>query len=285
MAEALVTEGQQQTSSPAPVAAPAATNGADWFDTLPPELQREGSVSSFKGKPIAEVVKSHVEAQKLVGSSIRLPSDKATPEEKKAALDGIYNKLGRPEKAEGYTFKVETLAMPPGLEWSDEKLSSFKADAHVLGLSNAQAEALLPIFVRELSAFIPDHEKLSTETRKALVDEVGENMTKRMLGNSYRAAKHYGGQAALDWLDKSGAGSERVMIEMLSKIGRDLAEHGVVEGADISNSGVSTASEAKEKIAQVLGDKEHAYHKRDDPRHEDAVQEMLEYHRIAFQEA
>ena len=65
------------------------TGAGDWFASIPQEFQSEKSIQSFKGKPIGDVVKSFVEAQKLVGGSIRLPKPDAAAEERKKFLDDI----------------------------------------------------------------------------------------------------------------------------------------------------------------------------------------------------
>ncbi len=79
---------------------------------------------------------------KLIGSSIRIPKDDAPPEEKNAFL----NKLGRPEKPDGYEFAAPK-SLPEGLPYDGERATAFKTKAHELGLTKTQAAALHDWFV------------------------------------------------------------------------------------------------------------------------------------------
>lgn len=80
----------------------------------------------------------HVYAQdKLIGGSIRIPGKDATPEER----DAFLNRLGRPEKSDGYDFAVPK-ELPPELPYDGERASAFKAHAHKLGLTKEQAAGI-----------------------------------------------------------------------------------------------------------------------------------------------
>jgi len=72
----------------------ATTSGNGWIASLPTELQSEKSLQSFKDLPA--LAKSYVEAQKMIGGSIRLPKPDAPPEEREKVIGDIYTKLGRP---------------------------------------------------------------------------------------------------------------------------------------------------------------------------------------------
>src|SRR5207245_11223293 len=67
-------------------------------------IGKEKSLETVKDVP--SLVKGFVEAQKMIGGSIRLPNDKMKPEEAEKAWGDIYAKLGRPENADKYDTKV-----------------------------------------------------------------------------------------------------------------------------------------------------------------------------------
>lgn len=83
--------------------------------------------------------------ERLIGSAIRIPKDDATPEEREAFL----NKLGRPEKPEGYQL-APPKDMPEGLPYDGEFATAFKARAHELGLTAKQAAGLHDMYVSHM---------------------------------------------------------------------------------------------------------------------------------------
>ena len=98
-------------------------------------------------KGLADVnalAKSARESEKLLGGMVKLPGKDATPEEREAFL----NKLGRPEKQDGYQFTAPK-DLPEGLPYDGEKAKSFKELSHKLGLTNDQATALHDFYIGE----------------------------------------------------------------------------------------------------------------------------------------
>lgn len=133
-----------------------------WLSSLPPELQTDPTIVNFKGKPVAELAKAHVETKALVGRSIRPLGQNATAEEKKQfvekllqvepaliyAPDGdeeaskrLFKKLGRPDKPEDYKFDEDAVTAA-GLKPSD-----LRALAVTAGLTQAQAAQLAKVMV------------------------------------------------------------------------------------------------------------------------------------------
>lgn len=85
----------------------------------------------------AKMAKQVRNQEKLLGSAIRLPGKDATQEER----DQFLNKLGRPEKVDGYEFTVPK-ELPENLPYDGERASGFKAVAHQLGLTKEQAAGI-----------------------------------------------------------------------------------------------------------------------------------------------
>lgn len=84
-----------------------------------------------------DVAKAAHEQSKLLGSSIRIPGEKATDEERNAFL----NKLGRPAEAKDYSFEPPK-DLPEDLPYDGERATEFKGVAHQLGLTDKQAKGL-----------------------------------------------------------------------------------------------------------------------------------------------
>jgi hypothetical protein len=137
---------------------PSESNGADGGNngSLAPGSQ-DSAVDHFAGldagsrewvekngiKSAADAVKAARESQSLIGRSVQLPGDDAKPED----LQKFYGKLGRPENAEGYEFKLPE-GIPEDLPYDAEFAGSFKPVAHELGLSGKQAAGLHDWFVK-----------------------------------------------------------------------------------------------------------------------------------------
>jgi hypothetical protein len=80
--------------------------------------------------------------EKLIGTSIRVPGEKATDEEKAAFLD----KLGRPKTPDDYKL-VPPKDLPEDLPYDGEFAKAAAAKAHELGLTQAQLAGLHDLFV------------------------------------------------------------------------------------------------------------------------------------------
>lgn len=80
--------------------------------------------------------------EKLLGNAIRVPKEDAPQEER----DAFLNKLGRPEKPDGYQL-APPKDMPKDMPYDGEFASAFKTKAHELGLTAAQAAGLHDLYV------------------------------------------------------------------------------------------------------------------------------------------
>jgi len=98
----------------------------NWRDALSPELTTDPSLQHIGS--VEAMAKSYINAQKMVGADkVPVPGNWATDED--WAL--VYNKLGRPEKPDGYE-----------LEETGEFSDWFRGAAHGAGLSDRQAQQL-----------------------------------------------------------------------------------------------------------------------------------------------
>ena len=110
----------------APAGAGEAPSDNNWRDALPPELTSDPSLQHIGS--VEAMAKSYINAQKMVGADkVPVPGNWATDED--WAL--VYNKLGRPEKPEGYE-----------LEETGEFSDWLRVAAHGAGLSDRQAQQL-----------------------------------------------------------------------------------------------------------------------------------------------
>lgn len=102
------------------------------------------SYAETKGwKSPDDALKSQRELEKIIGKSVRLPDEKATDEEKSA----FWRKMGTPEKADGYEFKLDTKSVPEDFAYDDKSAEWYRSSAYKNHLTKAQAEGLHNDFV------------------------------------------------------------------------------------------------------------------------------------------
>lgn len=245
--------GQQNADNAAAVAAAAAAagnqndNSADPFAAFAftdedKDIREWASKTGFKDAK--SVAKSAYEQSKLLGNSIRIPGENATDEEKAAYRE----KLGAPKDAAGYEFTAPK-DLPEDLPYDGERADAFKAKAHELGLSKAQAANLHDWFV---GATVEDYKavggKQAEEQKAVAVSETaklvkewgpldGEQM-RTNLAFADKALREVGGDEALAEFQRVGLiGKEGKVIQsapiakMLSKLGAALyTEDSVLRG-------------------------------------------------------
>lgn len=125
------------TTPVAPETAPAAPAATPWYSGLAPDLRGYVETKGFPAdaKGLEALANSYrnlethfgVPAERL----LKLPKDESDKEN----WDKIYNRLGRPEKADGYELPIPTGA--------DDAYSKFiSAAMHELGITKKQAQAL-----------------------------------------------------------------------------------------------------------------------------------------------
>lgn len=284
-----VADNQGSTGTPAPGIAPAGdaplggqgnvgtqTGAADWFSQIPAELQSEKSLQSFKGKQLGDFVKSHVEAQKMIGGSIRLPKPDATPEERAKFNNDIFNKLGRPEAPTGY--KYEKPDVPKELGWSDEHEGQFKEAAHKLGLTNEQFGGVMKWYGEYLKGMVPDNAALQQQGLQALKDEFkSDTVVNQKLALAQRVLVSEGGQELVDLVERTGIGNQPAFIKLMSKFGSLAVEKGIING-DVK--GAMNPDQITQEIASMRSDPKSAYNDSTNPGHDQAVSRMTELYRM-----
>lgn len=126
--------------TPPVVTPPASTPPAptDWTASLSPETK--GFVKERGFKDPGEVVEQYRNLEKLRGvpadKLLRTPDSYTDEKERQAALDNIYDRLGRPKTAKDYAIEVPK-------EGGDAKQAEWAQDLfHKAGLTKSQAEAI-----------------------------------------------------------------------------------------------------------------------------------------------
>lgn len=274
MATPDVAAGAALAEGTPPAAAPPSDGG--WEATLPPELQNEPSVQLFKGKPVAEVVRSYVEAQKTMGSAIRLPKADAPPEERDKALGEVYNKLGRPPSPDKY----ELPKLPDGITFHDGAVKSFFTEAHKTGMTQGQAAFVLAHYANIVKQATAEQARLEAkaadEATAALKTQWGGDFDTKLV-QAQRFTEQILGEPVYDLLRSKGLDNHPLIIAKFGELGARFGEGKMTPG---DGGATLTPDMAREKILAIRADKNHPFHKGD----KKAIDEMLELTRIELGE-
>lgn len=246
----------------------------DWFAGLPAELAGEKSLQAFKGKSVGDFAKSFVEAQKIIGGSIRLPKADATPEDKAKTLVDIYTKLGRPESADKYIVNLPKIN--DGALLSDEHTKEFYGVAHKLGLNSEQLQGIMDWYGGYLNGLTPNYEALKKEGYEALKAEYGKDVDAK-LGAAQRVLSVVGGKELVDAVDSTGIGNHPAFIKLLAKFGELAAEKGIVSG---QQSGPMSKSDVQAEIDKLRNDPKSPYNDERHKEHAEAVKRMQELYKL-----
>lgn len=236
-AQQLVGSGDPGNPAGSTTLAPANGSGGEvkgWFDGLQDEGNR--SVAQAKGwhnKDLDSVLGEYRTLERrlteVTTSAIKPPSPDAPKEE----WDAFAAKLGRPEKPDGYAFKLPE-GLPETFPYDDTSAAKFKAWAHEAGLSPRQAQTLHDQFVKDqasnVTAFMEAAQKREEEAHQALVGEWGDPASEKYKRNqemANRTLRHGGGEALVSELKSIGAlgpdGAVRspLFAKLLAKIGSE----------------------------------------------------------------
>ena len=151
------TTGNDNNSSDSSGTGGAAGSGAqDWRTSLPKDMQENVSLKKYTS--VEALAGAYINAQKLIGGDkIPVPTSHTTPEE----WNGIFRKLGVPEKKEDY--KVSFGEKPPV---GDTFANAFVDQAYKLGIIPAQAQKLADWFNSETA----------TQSQKAVTIVTGKQI-------------------------------------------------------------------------------------------------------------
>jgi hypothetical protein len=184
-----------------------------WIDSLSDELKGNATLSKFKD--VESLAKSYVNAQKLIGSSVKVPGEGATEQE----LAEFYGKLGRPESVDKYNLPELTT----GETFEDLKDSLERM--HKANLTDAQVKEILAIHNDRHSKM------LEAIQEKAKADE---ESVKKLWGNDYDKNISLAKNTAKELVDKFGDSAKELLasplannpllLSMLAELGKNSAE-------------------------------------------------------------
>ena len=292
-------EDTGQLSGSAPVNENAVIEPS-WRDSLSEDLKGDSSIQDIKD--LDGLVKSYKSAQTMLGSSVRIPSDDASPEAKAefysklADIPGItklpdsndpesvnqfYNQLGRPENADGYKLNFEE-----GVEIDETSLNGFKELAHSIGLTNEQANKLAEFEATRYKDYNENLAEARQSAESVLKDQWGNDYDNRLSG-AKEVMKMYGEKYpdAVQDLVNGPAGNNPAFLSMLSELYGSLKESGTISPSSSNLNYGMSSEDAKMQIQDIMENSSHAYFNDSDPNHKEAVSKMSKLFNAAYPDA
>lgn len=254
----------------------------------PPPNWREGVSEEYASDPsladigsLDDMVKSYIHGQRLIGKGkIAVPGEDATPED----WDAVYDTLGRPEDPQGYEIGAPDKT-PDGFVYNDAHEATMRELFHKEGLTNKQASAIWSKIQEETATnfegFYSGVKERLTAEHAQLNKEWGVKRAENLELANW-VAQEFGGEEFVKFLNESKIGQEPQFLRVAAAVGAKLGEDR--QNVQTKSSGALTPPEALSKIAAIQSDPKNAYHVKDAPGHQEAVDKMAGLFAMAYPE-
>ncbi|MEQ1756571.1 MAG: hypothetical protein ABL973_20820 [Micropepsaceae bacterium] len=246
----------------------------DWTETLAPELKSLVTAKGYKSP--ADVVQAYAHAQRLIGADkIPLPKDGVWD-------DVTREKLGIPKSASEY--QLTRPQLPQALPYDEAFEQAALPVAHKLGLTPQQVQGLVDFYAGHQAQGYDaaTRSRLEEQGRatEALKAEWGAGYEPK-LAQAARAARYFGGEALVGFLNESGLGDHPDLVRAFARAGALLSEDTLRGSTAIETS--LPPDEALRK-AQALMSKP-AYTQKGHPDHASAVDQVRQLFEQAYASA
>lgn len=261
----------EKTESQAPAAAPSfagivAENGAlaeNWRELLPEEIRNEPSLQNIKH--FGALAKSYVHAQKAIGANkVAIPGKDATEEEKSS----FFSAIGRPETADNYEF-ARAAELPQEIGFDEELMKGFREEAFRIGLTQEQFNAAVNYEAKVVAARLAQQREAAdreyAETYSKLKAQYGARCDE-VIAQCNKAVQTFG---LAEVLTEHGLLNNYDFIQALAGIGERISESKLK-----GDPGSAVAPDAASRLAEITGNLDDPYYKREHPLHERRVEEV-----------
>lgn len=288
-------ESQQSVEQTAP------QQSGGFRDLLPMELRDDPSLASIND--VGALAKSFVNAQQMLGNSIRIPSQEAdseawnkfyekletvpgigkvpTPDDKEGFAEMMKN-FGKPEDVSGYNFE---LADDFQARVDNGLMDSYKHLAHDLNLTNSQAQALVEF---QMNA-IAEQERQFIESGKQT-----EDLLKQMWGSAHDTNVALAQSTLRNYADKFPDAAQQIdqlayynpiIMDLLAQAGTGSLEGNHAPSEGTSGFGNISPEEAHERILELRKSEQYRNYRENpnDPRYRDIGDKLEMYYRIKEQ--
>ena len=276
MSESLM--GDTGAPADAPVDAPPVEGGAppsegiqapEWLsgvEGIDEELLADPSIKAIQDIP--SLLKSYVHGQRMIGKDkVVIPTEKSS----EAEWNDFYAKLGKPTELDKFT-----LEKGDDSPLEDEYIDSFRKAAFEANILPGQAQKLLQALNQYESdsnaRFIEQGKAQLAEATEGLKSEWGEAF-QHNVQLSQKAAREFGGDEFIQYLNESGLGNDVNLVKIFNKIGKTMFKEDSPE-AGRATGGVMTPDEARAKFDEIMRDPNDPYHNASTIGHKRRVEEV-----------
>ena len=193
-----------------------------------PEYKDNKTITRYKS--VGDLLKGLTELDSKIGTMVSLPGENASEEEKTAAFDKIFQKLGKPVSSDSYDLSEN---VPEGLEFNADLQKTFKEFAHKNNFTTEQAKAAQEFWNNQMGTTMEQHQRnqlIAGETNaETQVTELKTNW-----GSEYKTrtqialntAKQLLSQDTLIYLDETGLGNNAKFIQDFYNISKKFSGDG-----------------------------------------------------------
>ncbi len=256
-------------------------------DQLPEKIRGEAAFKDIKN--LDGLADSYFNAQKLLGvpkdQLLRLPAD-----DKPESWAPVWDKLGRPEKADGYK-----LTLAEGTTIEPEVQKSLFETAHSLGMPAKALDGLygwLQARAAQVNAARNGEAAATVAASEAVLKTEWGQAYDAKMADANQAVDHFakelklGDQLKKD-LEASGLGNNPGLAKLFAGLAANLREDGKLTGRAAGTEGLQSPTEAKQSIAALQQDSNFmkAYRIKGDVGHKAAVEKMQALYEKAYPSA
>lgn len=144
-------------------------------------------------KDVAALAAKARNAESLIGRSVQLPAKDAKPEDHDAFLAKVLAPY-RPEKAEGYDFKLPE-GLPENMPYDQDFAAKFKAAAHSAGLTAKQSAALHDFYVKSTAEVFQKSTEATAAKAAAATKAVEEAWGGAVDSDAFKASANFANRA------------------------------------------------------------------------------------------
>lgn len=267
MSEANLVDNQDQpvvADNPAPQAdVPVAdpTPSFAWKDSITPDLRTSPSLQKFEDSPegLNKAMESYHNLEKLLGHE-KVPIPKGPDDTE--GWTRFSKAMGIPDQADAYG--LADADIPESMQNLTFDKNKFAEVVHAHKLTKDQANGLWQAYTElnkdSYAKAIEGHDKEMSQVINQLRGEWGDAYEGNIQLGQMVIEKFAGDQAMEDWLTTTLA-KNPMGSKFLAKIGNQFAENKV--GSFSYQRFSQSGEQAEQEIAQIMGDKNHAYHNED----------------------
>ncbi len=255
---------------------PGNISSADWRAALSDDLKNDDNLKTIHD--VNALAKSYVHAQKMIGANkVPLPGKHASEDD----IQRFYDQIGRPPLD-----KYE-VALPKNAKFVDKAIvDELKPVAHKLGLMPNQLQGVME-WIEGKNQTLAEQMQQSSQVNyekevNSLKTEWGKTFESR-LAYGERVLQEVAGPELTQYLKDKGLNNDIKLVKLLGTIGEKLYKEDTPPGDGTGGSGsFYDPSTAQAKYNEIIGDFNHPYHKAEHPKHNAAVQEVMQLMAMAF---